>query len=121
MIKAKLVEARARKGWSLMDLSKVTKISKQSLHSYEKGVKPSLKNLESLSKAFNVPVDYFLTNETGKVDLVIPSVKKEFKSKIKDAVNFTAAEQEAIIKVIDLIQEKRKLSQKLTDVISHAS
>lgn len=120
MIASKIVEGRTKKGWSLSDLSKETGIHRQTIYGYEKGVKPSRKNLEKIAKALNVPVEHFFTDDSGKSNLIVPAVRKELERKLKEALELSAADQDAIIKVIDLAIEKRKLSKKLQDIAQHA-
>lgn len=70
----KLVSARKMAGMSLQDLeNKLEKfVSRQALHKYEQGkMKPDSQVLIALSNVLNVPVDYFYS---------VPSVKVELKN-----------------------------------------
>ncbi len=63
MLDTRLKMARMMAGFSLQELSDKTNnaISKQAIGKYEKGLmKPSFQNLQAISKALNVKVDYFL-------------------------------------------------------------
>ncbi len=108
--------ARAQKAWSLMDLSKETGIHKQTLHNYEKGIKPSHKNLKKLCKAFGVPIEFFTTENSTTAIKSKPLLKGEIESKVKLISGFSEAEQEALIRIIDQIIDKRRLSQKLEEI-----
>ena len=69
---SRLVSARKMSGMSLQDLeNKLEKtVSRQSLHKYEQGkMKPDSRVLIAISKALNVPSDYFYSVPAVKVEL----------------------------------------------------
>ncbi len=73
MLHSRIRMARTMSGFSLQKLSDQTNnaISKQAIGKYEKGLmKPSFENLQAISKALNVKLDYFLregTLELGEI------------------------------------------------------
>ncbi len=116
MIADKLFEFRKRQNWSLMDLSKKSGIAKAILHRYEKGVKPSRKNLEQLADAFKVSVDVFLISKAELKEIPKPSMKSAVKENLKELDKFTASELNALNEFLLQINSKRNLLKRLSQI-----
>lgn len=91
----KLVSARKMAGMSLQDLeNKLDKfVSRQALHKYEQGkMKPDSQVLIALSNVLNVPVDYFYSVPTVKVELENVDYRK-YSTKISKAEQIAVEEK----------------------------
>lgn len=93
----RLSSARKMAGMSLQDLeNKLDKyVTRQTLHKYEQGkMKPDSKALLAMAKALDVPIDYFYSVPTIKVELKNIDYRK-YSSKISKAEQ-TAIEEKVI-------------------------
>ena len=63
-LEEKLVSLRKKKGLTQMNVAEVLDVSRQAISRWESGnAIPSTENLKSLSKLYEVPVDYLLKEE----------------------------------------------------------
>ena len=84
---SRLSSARKMAGMSLQDLEdKLEKyVTRQTLHKYEQGkMKPDSKTLLAMAKVLDVPIDYFYSVPTIKVELKNIDYRK-YSSKISKA------------------------------------
>lgn len=64
----KLVCLRKREGLSQADISEELDVSRQAVTKWETGLsRPSIDNLQSLSKLYNVPIEYLLDDSKDKL------------------------------------------------------
>ncbi|MFN7652494.1 MAG: helix-turn-helix domain-containing protein [Cyclobacteriaceae bacterium] len=116
MVADRLFELRKRQNWSLMDLSKNSGIAKAILHRYEKGVKPSRKNLEKIAAAFKVSVDVFLTDEAELKEMPKPSLKAALEENLKELKYYSTSEISALNEFLNQINSKRNLLKQIARI-----
>lgn len=64
----KLAHLRKREGLSQADISEELDVSRQAVTKWETGLsRPSIENLQSLSKLYNVPIEYLLDDSKDKL------------------------------------------------------
>ncbi|SFC70785.1 DNA-binding transcriptional regulator, XRE-family HTH domain [Flexibacter flexilis DSM 6793] len=88
-------DLRLKKNMKQIDLAKAIGITSASLSAYEQGAtNPSTENLAALAKFFEVPIEYFNSNEPEEIlkteswkDQMIEEVRA-IKEKMQEEINF---------------------------------
>lgn len=114
MIESRIKMARLMAGYSLQELSNKTDnaITKQAIGKYEKGLmKPSFENLQAISSALNIRVDYFLRENTLELgEIKYRKQTRLAKKKQNEITELTRDFLERYIETEELLNEIHQVS-----------
>lgn len=106
----KLKEIRKRFGLSQEELAEMLNVSRQAITKWENDVGiPDVRNLQELSKTFNITVDYLLNNENQLPALSMRKVldKNKYKNKISSYSQILKEYYAEPYEVYNLVRRKR--------------
>lgn len=104
MVRERLKTIRKARKWSQQKLANESGIQQSLIGKYETGdLIPQSKNLAKISKALNVPTEYFTDTNLELVFKEDNFDKKDYSDKLQRALNFRIEECRVVLGVLDTI------------------
>ncbi|EKT84979.1 helix-turn-helix domain-containing protein [Leptospira santarosai] len=100
---------RKQKGWSQADLAEKTQSTLSHINKLETGkYLPSVDNLIKIANAFDVSLDYLVSEEVGNYEEVNTN-EKSFFQKLKLIDTLDVEDKKALTRIIDSMLTKKKI------------
>jgi transcriptional regulator with XRE-family HTH domain len=107
-------QLRKEKGWTQKELGNKIGVTYAQLNKYEGGTNaPPLDKLQSLASALETSIDYLVT---GNLTEGVPIHNTRLIQRFQELESFNSDDQETVIKLIDAMIAKQRITSALTPV-----